>query len=70
MVGDISGRSETSYLHILGALLDLYWNVAHQGEEYKQVVMLNELKKYEGFPGMSERNLKDKLTKARNAIKS
>lgn len=67
---DVSGKSETAYLHIIGALCELYWSAAHPGEEYKQTVLLGELEKYKGFHGMGERNLKEKLTKAMRAIKS
>jgi hypothetical protein len=67
---DVSPKSETAFLHIIGALCDLYWNAAHEGQEYSQTVLLSKLKMYEGFHGMSERNLKEKLTKAVRAIKS
>lgn len=67
---DVAPKSETAFLHIIGALCELYWNAAQGDKEYSQSVVLNDLKKYEGFAGMSERNLKDKLTKAMKAIKS
>jgi hypothetical protein len=67
---EVSPKSEAAYLHILGALGELYWAAAHPGQEYSQSALLAALKPYEGFSGMSERNLKDKLTKAMRAIKS
>lgn len=67
---EVSAKSETAYLHIIGALSELYWSAAYPCEEYKQTVLLGELEKYKGFHGMGERNLKDKLTKAMKAIKS
>lgn len=67
---EVSPKSESALLNIIGALCELYWEAAHDGKEYSQSVLLDELKKYEGFPGMSERNLKDKLTKAMRAMKS
>lgn len=66
----LSAKSEAANLNIIGALLELYWQAAHPGEEYSQSVVLAQLKKYEGFAGMSERNLKDKLTRAVRAISS
>lgn len=67
---EISPKSEAAFLHIVGALGELYWAAAHPGQEYSQTALLAALKPYEGFPGMSERNLKDKLTKALRAIRS
>ncbi len=67
---DVSPKSEAAYLNIIGALGELYWSAAHPGQEYSQAALLAALKPYEGFAGMSERNLKDKLTKAIRAIKS
>jgi hypothetical protein len=67
---EVSPKSESSYLNIIGALVELYWAAAHEGEEYSQAALLTALKPYEGFAGMSERNLKDKLTLAMRAIKA
>jgi len=67
---DVSPKSETAYLNIIGALCEMYWSAAHPGEDYKQTVLLSELEKYKGFHGMGERNLKEKLTKAMRAIRS
>jgi len=67
---EVSPKSEAAYLNIIGALGELYWAAAHPEQEYSQAALLAALKPYEGFSGMSERNLKDKLTKAMRAIKS
>lgn len=66
---DVSPKSEAAYLNIIGALGELYWAAAHPGQEYSQAALLAALKSYEGFTGMSERNLKDKLTKAMRAVR-
>ena len=66
--GNIAPKSEAAYLNIIGALTQLYWTAAHPGRDYSQSALLAELSKYEGYAGLSERNLKDKLTKAVRAI--
>jgi hypothetical protein len=66
---DIHPRTENNLLHIIGALTDLYWNAVHPDEKYVQAVLLDELKKYEGFPGLSERHLKTRLPQARKLIR-
>jgi hypothetical protein len=68
--GEVSGKSETAHLNIIGALLQLYWDVAHPGSPFKQADVIRALAKYEGIPGMAERNLKDKFTKAIRSIRS
>lgn len=67
---EVSPKSESAYLNIIGALVELYWAAAHEGQEYSQAALLAALKPYEGFAGMSERNLKEKLTLAMRAIKA
>ncbi|KIF82412.1 hypothetical protein [Noviherbaspirillum autotrophicum] len=65
----ISGKSETAYLHIIGALCDLYWREKHSGSaRINQSEIIADLEKYIGFSGLSERNLKDKLSRAIKAI--
>lgn len=65
---DVSPKSEASYLNIIGSLAHLYWQAAHPGEKYTQATLIADLEKYD-FPGMGERTLKDKLTKAMRATK-
>jgi hypothetical protein len=68
--GNLATKSEAAYLNIIGALTQLYWAAAHPGKDYSQSSLLAELSKFEGYAGLSERNLKDKLTKAMRAINS
>ncbi|SFC62271.1 hypothetical protein [Collimonas sp. OK412] len=66
---EISGKSETAYLHIIGALVDLYWRAAKPGQtKINQSEIIAALETYRGFAGLSERNLKDKLSKAIKAV--
>ncbi|NTB05807.1 hypothetical protein [Agrobacterium tumefaciens] len=65
---EVSAKSEASYLNIIGSLVHLYWEAAHPGEKYTQATLIAELEKYD-YPGMGERNLKDKLTKAKKSTK-
>lgn len=65
---DVTAKSEAAYLNIIGSLAHLYWEAAHPGEKYTQATLIAELEKYD-FPGMGERNLKDKLTRAIRATK-
>lgn len=67
---NLSSRTESAYLNIIGALTQLYWNAAHPEEVYSQAELLVDLEKYKDFYGLSERNLKEKLTKAMRAINS
>lgn len=68
----IDGKSETAYLNIIGALVDLYWQTKRPTEpKINQSEIINELTtKYDGFHGLSERNLKSKLSKAIKSIKN
>ncbi len=67
---EISGKSESSYLNIIGSLCDLYWKTAHPNNpKLNQAALIEALSSYNGFAGMSERNLKDKLSKAIRAIR-
>jgi hypothetical protein len=65
-VKEVSGKSETAYLHLIGALCDLYWREKHpDAKKINQSNLIAELvDKYQGFSGMSERNLKEKLSAA------
>jgi hypothetical protein len=66
---EISGKSEAAYLNILGSLCDLYWKAVHpDNSKINQAALIEALSSYRGFAGMSERNLKDKLSKAIKAI--
>lgn len=65
---EVNGKSETSYINILGALCDLYWATANPGQPFSQMRLLAALEQYSGYPGLSERNLKDKLSLAAKAM--
>lgn len=64
----LRGKERSNYLNLIGALADLYWKTAYPDQEYSQVKLLADLEKYDGFPGMRDRNLKEKLTLAMRAI--
>lgn len=61
----VIGKSESSYLCIIGALCDLYWRQKYpDNRKLAQSELLEALDAYREYPGLSERNLKDKLPKA------
>ena len=69
--GEIGGKSETAYLNIIGSLCDLYWRATKPNQaKMNQSDIIAALEKYNGFSGLSERNLKDKLSKAIKAIRN
>lgn len=65
---EISGKSETSYLNIIGALLE----TALQGGQFKdQEALIKHLSSlYQGYAGLSERNLKGKFAAAKNSLQN
>lgn len=66
---DVTPKSETNYLNIIGSLCDLYWHAANPNQpKINQSKIIAALERYNGFAGMSERNLKEKLSKAIKAI--
>ncbi len=68
---EIGGKSETAYLHIIGALCDLYWReVKPDCAKINQSEIIAALDTYRGYAGLSERNLKDKLSKAIKMIRT
>ena len=68
---EVSGKSETAYLHIIGALCDLYWREKYpENSKINQTEIISMLEAYGGFPGLSERNLKDKLSRGIKAIRN
>ncbi|MDB5762455.1 MAG: hypothetical protein JWQ21_1450 [Herminiimonas sp.] len=68
---EISGKSETAYLHIIGALCDLYWREKYPSNpKINQSEIISTLETmYNGFSGISESNLKRKLPSALKAIR-
>lgn len=63
-------RERTTYLSIIGSLADLYWRTAYPEQQYTQAKLITDLEDYEGFPGMSERTLKDKLRDGKKIIET
>lgn len=71
--GELSTRSENSYLTIIAALLEVIkGNVPHfdtpNGNQAELIVRLVE--HYSGFNGMSKRNLEEKFARANKSFKS
>lgn len=68
---EITGKSQTAYLNIIGALCDLYWREKYQdGRNINQSEVISALlDSYTGFSGISETNLKKQLSKAIAAIR-
>ncbi|WGE65910.1 hypothetical protein NYR76_02825 [Actinobacillus equuli subsp. equuli] len=65
---EINGKSETSYLNIIGALLD---TILECGKFENQAALISYLEKqYQGYTGLSERNLKGKFAKANQSLKT
>lgn len=65
---EISGKSETSYLNIIGALLE----TVLQGGQFKdQEALIEHLSShYKGYAGLSERNIKGKFAAAKNSLQN
>ncbi|MEC5218986.1 hypothetical protein RCH09_003966 [Actimicrobium sp. GrIS 1.19] len=74
-MGDIAGqggskKSESASLNIIGALCEIYWKSKNpEKPKIIQSEIIEALSNYDGFAGLSERNLKDKLGKAIKAIR-
>lgn len=68
---EVNGKSEAAFLNIIGALCDLYWRAAKPDQSrINQSEIIAALETYGGFSGLSERNLKEKLSKAIKAIRN
>lgn len=65
---EISGKSETSYLNIIGALLE----TTLKGGQFKDQEALIEYlsSHYKGYAGLSERNIKGKFAAAKNSLQN
>lgn len=67
---NVNKKSESSSLNIIGALCDIYWKATNpHKEKIVQSDIISALSSYSGFAGMSERNLKEKLSKGIKAIR-
>jgi hypothetical protein len=70
----LSSKEKSNYLHLIGALLQLYWEAMHPDKKYDDDFVQADIiallvKQYEGFPGMGERNLAEKLPLARASLR-
>jgi len=64
-------RSETTFLNIIGAMLETFIHKAHGNIEFSSETKLREFlsKKYSGFKGVTERTLAEKFATAKKAIR-
>jgi hypothetical protein len=70
----LSSKEKSNYLHLIGALLQLYWESMHPDKKYDDDFVQADIialliKQYEGFSGMGERNLAEKLPLARASLR-
>ena len=69
----VSGKSETAYLGIIGALLNFIkgespWAEAHPSFRGESVLIQDMAKNYDGYTGLSKRNLEDKFPAAKRSF--
>jgi|GEM_PF-3115049 len=70
-VGQLSGREEVTYINLIGALCDLYWQAKKKDStKIKQAEIIEDLIPYSDFYGLSESNLKRKLSAGIKAIRN
>jgi hypothetical protein len=67
----IDSRSETTYLNIIGAMLETFIHRSHGELDFASEAKLREFfsKKYAGFKGLTERTLAEKFSAAKKAIR-
>lgn len=71
----LSTKERNNYLHLIGALLEVYWESTHPGKNYYgKDFNLSEVAKaledrYKEYGGMSERQLSATIPKARASLK-
>jgi len=67
----LNKKLESTYIHLIGALCQLLWQKKEPDKIKINISkIIEDLAIYKGFPGLSERNLKDKLPKCIKAIQS
>jgi hypothetical protein len=68
----LDSRSETTYLNIIGAMLETLVSKDSENAQFSSESELKEFlsEKYEGFYGLSENNLGRKFAEAKKMIKS
>lgn len=66
----LDSRSETTYLNIIGAMLETFIHRSHGDVDFPSEAKLREFfgKKYAGFKGLTERTLAEKFAAAKRAI--
>jgi len=66
----LDSRSETTYLNIIGAMLETFIHHSHGDVDFPSEAKLREFfgKKYAGFKGLTERTLAEKFAAAKRAI--
>lgn len=64
-------RSETTYLNIIGAMLETFVHKDHGDVNFTSEAKLRGFfsKKYDGFGGLTERNLAEKFAVAKKTIR-
>ena len=67
----IDGRAETTYLNIIGAMIETFVHRSHGNVDFPSEAKLREFlgKKYAGFRGLTERTLAEKFSAAKKAIR-
>ena len=67
----LDSRSETTYLNIIGAMLETFIHQSHGQVDFASETKLREFfsQKYAGFKGLTERTLAEKFSAAKRAIK-
>ena len=67
----LDSRSETTYLNIIGAMLETFIHKDHGDVDFPSETKLREFlsKKYAGFKGLTERTLAEKFSAAKKAIR-
>lgn len=73
-VQNIDGRSETTYLNIIGGLLSLMLGSSPSGEKLSRFanqasIISSMLAHFEGIPGISVRTLENKFSEANKSLK-
>ena len=67
---NLDKRAETTYLNIIGAMLEIFVHKNHGNADFPSEAKLREFlsKKYDGFRGLAERTLAEKFAAAKKSI--
>jgi hypothetical protein len=67
----LDGRAETTYLNIIGAMIETFIHQSHGNVDFPSEAKLREFlgKKYAGFKGLTERTLAEKFSAAKKVIR-